>query len=49
MHWQAVDSNSQTGAYVGEFHHLQCKQLYRVSHFNPTGIALTASLFEIII
>ncbi len=31
----------------GEFPHLQCKQLHRVSHFNPIRIALTTFPFII--
>jgi hypothetical protein len=44
-HTLKVRSNSKTEIYVPAFPHLQFKQLYRVSHFNPAEILLKA--FEI--
>jgi hypothetical protein len=37
-----VHNNSKADACVTEFRHSLYKKLHRVSHFNPTGIALTA-------
>jgi hypothetical protein len=39
-----VRSNPKTEIYIAAFSHLKFKQLYRISHFNPIGIALTAVL-----
>jgi hypothetical protein len=37
-----VCRNSQTAAYLAESPNPQYTHVYHVSHFNPTGIALTA-------
>ncbi len=43
-HALTIGSSLKTEIYVGEFPHLKCKQLYRVSHFNSTEIAITSFL-----
>jgi hypothetical protein len=43
-HILTAHRNSQTETYFVECPNLQYTQVYRVSHFNPTGIALTAFL-----
>jgi len=41
-------THCKTGTYIGKFSPLQYNQLYRVSHFNPAGIVLTAFVQHIV-